>query len=232
MTGRDGAASVAELLLVSWIFAVVLAALAELVAGQGRLAGWQRALVRLQEARRTAEIILGRELRALAPADVRYAGGDEVHLRAVRGSGSLCGAGAGSVELRYAGVRLPEPDKDSLLITGEAGEQVLRVTSVSGSGCGPAALRIGVDRAPAFDRGFGFVFEPGSYHASDGAIRYRLGRAGRQPLTEAIFAEAALARGPGAVGATVRLRPHPDSLPLRADRILVLPIRGLNQGAP
>ena len=231
MKGRPGAVSVAELILVFWVFAVVLVALAEFLAAQGRLALRQRDLVRLREAHRTVEFILGGELRDLAAADVTRRGAEAMGLRAARGSGALCSADGGRVSLRYSGSRRPEPEKDSvLLVAGGGAEEIRAVMAVSDGACGGDGLTLTLDQPAAARRGFAVVFERGSYHASGGAIRYRLGREGRQPLTEALFSRTAFAPGQGAAGVLVRLAPHPDSVSSYATE--VVPIASLNPTRP
>lgn len=233
MTARAGAISVSELVLVFWGFALVLIALAEFVAGQGRLAGRQRDVVRLREAHRTVEIIVGNELRSLTAADVTRGGGVALAVRAPRGSGPLCSAVGRTVSLRYSGSRRPDPETDSLLLVTERGaEETRAVAAVSGSGCGGTGLTLSLDQPTAVRAGFGVVFEPGSYHASGGAIRYRLGRAGRQPLTEAFFSRATFAPGPGAAGLLVHLEPHRDSLRHGVDESATLLIPSLNPPHP
>lgn len=216
MTPQAGSVSVSELVLVFWVFAIVLIALAEFVAGQGRLARRQRDLVRLREAHRTVELILGNELRDLTSADIIRGGSEALAIRAPRGSGSVCSADGSSVSLRYSGSRRPDPEKDSvLLLVGGGPAEIRAVTAVVGGGCGNGGLTLALDHPVVVRARFGVVFEHGSYHASGAAIRYRLGRAGRQPLTEAFFARAAFAPGSGAAGLLVHLEPHPDSLPHR-----------------
>jgi hypothetical protein len=53
-------------------------------------------------------------------------------------------------------------------------------------------------------RGLALVFETGSYSLSDGALRYRRGAAGRQPLTEAIIDDGDLEPAHGGFGARIR----------------------------
>lgn len=230
MTGRSGAVSLSELVVVFWGFVLVLAALANFTHGQGQLARQQAGLLRLQEARRTTEIVLGRELRALAAADLRPSGAEELGLRAVRGSGTVCAASEDVVAIRYVGHRRPEPDKDSVVLIGAAWEEVRAIREVVGTACGEEGMTLTVDRSLPGPPFFAFVFEPGSYHAQGGALRYRLGRAGRQPLTEVLFGKTRFERVGGALH--VRLEPHPDSVPAGLGSPLVIPLRRLNPDGP
>ncbi|HUG41473.1 MAG TPA: hypothetical protein VMM12_13380 [Longimicrobiales bacterium] len=231
MTHRGGAVSLPELVLVFWGFALVLLALAGFVSGQGRIVRHQQGLVRVQEARRAVEIILGRELRAVAPADVGAAGTHQLDVRAVRGSGALCAVTDREVEIAYVGARRPDAEKDSVVLAGETVEEVLPILSVAGAGCGGSGVTLLVDRAPSVRRGFALVFEPGSYQAADAAIRYRIGRGGRQPLTEAFFADAAFEPMDGAAAWRLALRPDPDSLPPSVLSPIRLRIPSLNTPA-
>lgn len=229
MTRRPGATTVAELLLVFWLYALVLAALARFLADHAGLAAGQRDLVRLREAARTAEVVLGTELRWLASADVNAGSPAAFAVRAVRGGGPACSVAAEELGVRYRGGRWPEPRKDSLLFVHRGGEAVRAVTGVSVGGCGGAGLLIGIDAPIAARGGLALVFEPGSYHAAAGAIRYRLGAAGRQPITEAIFRSAAFAPGQGAAGLRFTASVDRDSLP-RAAAAVSLGLPSLNPG--
>jgi hypothetical protein len=51
------------------------------------------------------------------------------------------------------------------------------------------------------------LFEAGSYHLSEGALRYRRGRGGRQPLTEEVLAGARLIDTLGALRALLPMGP-------------------------
>lgn len=187
MSPRRGAASLAEVLLVFTLFALVLTAIAGFVVAQGDIAAAQRDRVRALEVARTADRVLGAELRSLAPADLIALGRDSIRIRGVRGSGVVCGSDAGAVVVGYRGVRAPDPGKDSLLIFGTGiADSVYAVAATARDPRCPRGLRIELDR-PAPVSGFALVFETGTYHMSGGAVRYRRGAAGRQPLTEAVL---------------------------------------------
>jgi len=120
------------------------------------------------------------------------AGGEEggiLEVRAFRGTGVVCPGLGGLVVVR--GVRLPDPDKDSVRILGGDGRwrahRLLSAEDRAGLDClvsGPGRLqRWTVEPEPEPGWVAGRYFERGSYHLTDGALRYRRGRGGRQPLT-------------------------------------------------
>jgi hypothetical protein len=207
---RSGAASVAELVLVAWLFAVVMAGVAGFAMHQGRLAALQRDGVRLSEAVRTGAVILGAELRHVTGGDM-VLDADSARIRAFRGGGPICAGDGAAVYVLYRGVRAPEPDKDSVLLMSVAGERAAALLSAGRSpDCG-GSVRLILAEPPAAPPVLALIFETGAYSLSGGAIRYRRGQGGRQPLTEALLADMAFETGPG--GATVRLAPNLDSLP-------------------
>lgn len=213
MSHRHGVVSLPELVLVFWLFGFVLLALAGFVTRQNRLAAGQRDVVRFQEARRTIVLVLGTEVRALTTGDVHADGTDAIRLRAVRGVGTLCGTSGAAIEVRYAGTRWPDPEKDSVLIVGLHGEDVRRVAHVTSStACAGATLRIGVEPPVPPARGVALVFESGRYDVAQDGLRYRLGLGGRQPLTEAVFAPGSIRPGKGPHGWLLELPLHRDSL--------------------
>jgi hypothetical protein len=207
---RPGATSVAELVLVAWLFAVIMAGVAGFAMHQGRLAALQRDGVRLSEAVRTGAVILGAELRHVTGDDMVLAA-DSARIRAFRGGGPVCAGGGAAVHVLYRGVRAPEPDKDSVLLVNVAEERAVALLSAGRSPeCG-GSMRLVLAEPPADPPALALIFETGAYSLSGGAIRYRRGQGGRQPLTEALLADMAFEPGPG--GPTVRLSPNLDSLP-------------------
>jgi hypothetical protein len=128
----------------------------------------------------------------LARRDWTVEGGGVLPLRAFRGVGEVCPSGMepdGGL-VRHRGVRLPDPVKDSLLLLTRAGEwRDVKLTSRS-----PSLLECPAWPGEAVERWhwepavagvlLARVFERGSYHLEERAVRYRLGEAGRQPLTE------------------------------------------------
>lgn len=215
MSGRPGV-SLIETLLVTCLFALVLAALAGFASAQGRLAAALSDSVRSEELHRAARLILEREIRYLAAPDVLALADDSLRLRAIRGGGPVCGGTGTSLNVRYRGVRRPEPEKDSVLLvrSREPGGVAYALRSVAGDTACGGSLRLELDGGSDVAAGLALVFEVGSYHISEGALRYRRGAAGKQPLTEAVLARGGFAASaPPLAPLHVRLPLHPDSLP-------------------
>lgn len=163
---------------------------------------------------RVARTVLRGELRRGVAGEDWTVTTDSLRLRAFRGAGFVCSGGGapGEVVVAYRGDRLPEPAKDSIEVTTHAGsvehldlvgrgtapgpcpgadssETVLRLTALDTVPPGTLLVRI---------------FETGSYHFEGGALRYRVGNGGRQPLTPEVW------QGPSTgflpVDSTVRMR--------------------------
>lgn len=215
-----------ELALVAWLFALVLLGLARFATAQGRLAATAHDRVRAEDLVRTAALVLDGELRHSAPVD-RSVGPDSVQLRAFRGVGVICERVGSDIRIRYRGVRSPNPEKDSALVVTDsatAGVAFPLTGVVRDDGCGQGyRLTLG-GAAPA--RGMVLVFETGSYHLTGGALRYRRGRSGRQPVTEAVLADAGFRDAAGTLVA--RLPLQPDSLPRAPTRDPRAVVRLLN----
>lgn len=225
MTGREGV-TLPELILVAWLFGFVLLGLARFAAAQGRLTAASHERVRVADAVRTADLVLNGELRHLTVGDW-WMGPDSIRLRAVRGVGTLCGATGPEVRIRYRGVRRPDPTKDSVVLvtgSGTLGAAYAVVGVSADTECG--GYRLALDRAPPAGRGLVLLFETGSYHLSGGALRYRRGSGGRQPVTEAVLETGRFERTGGSLIA--RLLLHPDSLPRAPRRNRAAVVRLLN----
>lgn len=139
----------------------------EVVGGQGRAGGWTE-----------------------PPA------ADSVAVRAYRGVALVCPTRVDSITLtvRVAGVRRASAEKDSVALLRADGSWVVRGlagAALSRAPC-PGAARPADERwtlaspAPP-DAVLARWFERGSFHLAGGALRYRRGRAGRQPLTPAVL---------------------------------------------
>lgn len=229
--GARAGITLPELILVAWLFAVVLLGLARFASAQGRLAALGYDRIRAADAARTADLILGGELRYTSAPD-RTAATDSVRVRAIRGAGAVCGRADAEVRVRYRGLRAPDPEKDSvLLITGsDTGGSVHAVTaSALDSSCG-SGVRLTLDPPPPSPAGLALLFESGSYHLTGGALRYRRGRGGRQPLTEVLLRDGWFETGSGTVG--VRMVPEHDSLPRLGSATIHSVIRLLNPTDP
>jgi hypothetical protein len=118
-------------------------------------------------------------------------GGDWVSLRAYRGLARVCTAETvpGLWPVAFRGRREPEPERDSVLVLGgDGGWRAFALESVQGGGgCvareGEIAQRWGWTQGSAPPPVLVRLYERGEYHLADGALRYRRGGGGRQPLT-------------------------------------------------
>ncbi len=147
-------------------------------------------------ARRVAATVMGRDLRrGVAGRDWLDPAGDSLPLRVFRGWGLSCASVAarpGAVVVAYRGERRPNPVKDSVLVFTEGGwrpaDLVHRARTrepACSDGLDSDAEVWAVD--PPISGPLLRVFEHGSYHVAGGALRYRRGRGGRQPLTPEVF---------------------------------------------
>lgn len=167
---------------------------------------------------RIARTVLRRELgRGVAPIDWS-ASADSLRLRAFRGAGFVCAPGrsAEEVVVAYRGDRLPEPAKDSLEVTTVDGVTARFDLESRGAAAAPCLgadsmeviLRLGAPETLPAGAVLVRVFETGSYHFSGGALRYRVGYGGRQPLTPEVWQNRPTGFLPG--DSTVRMRWIPD----------------------
>jgi hypothetical protein len=141
---------------------------------------------------RTIDWLLPEELSGGRPGeDWWMAGGDSVALRAFRGLGIVEEQGPAPDELAicFRGIRAPDTEKDSVLLLETDGRwkaYELRWRAGAGGSCpglgGGSLERWYLSPEPG-DGVVARVFERGTYHLADGALRYRRGEGGRQPLT-------------------------------------------------
>lgn len=154
---------------------------------------------------RTAAWILGEELGGSLPFRDWWIGeGDSVSLRAYRGLALVTGTEAGGgTTVCFRGIRSPNPAKDSILFLGEGGNwtaHALRARVRGESGCmgdGEGWEELWEVEPLPDGALLGRVYERGSYHLALGALRYRRGGGGRQPLTPLRIAEGSLEAGEG-----------------------------------
>lgn len=193
MKARPGV-TVVECLVALALGGLVSAAVGSVLMTQNRLMRGMGALAADTDARRITASVLRAELQWIDPRrDVRSVAGDSIAVRLYRGGGGVCAVAPGRLLVRYSGARLPAPDKDSVLVRAGAAEFVYALTSFdgdascSGDPAGKPALWLRLDTIPAAASHV-LVFESGTYYVRDGALRYRIGRAGRQPITDERFA--------------------------------------------
>jgi hypothetical protein len=183
------------LLLALRLMQLGLDSLSKLEGGRGRIAARTDALVALRVSRH----VLRRELRHGVAGTDWELDGDSLSLRAFRGVALVCASDSASATLvvSYAGDRAPDPAKDSVALLTEDGAAAVRAILATE----PAAIAcpgLGGGEAESWrlDRGAppgtlaAKLFERGSYHLSDGALRYRRGASGRQPLTPEVWSAA------------------------------------------
>jgi len=181
--------AIVALLLGVLLMGLILSVLArqrEVVASLGRRAEVLATL-------RTVRVVLRTEARAGSGAWRTFQ--DSLALRGFRGAGTACSAGDGEAAVRVApwGIRAPDPSKDSVMVVTARGEVFFRGllrTEGGGGSCGPGDPE---DRerwvltGPVPEAVLVRYFEHGSYHLSAGALRYRRGGSGRQPLTPEVL---------------------------------------------
>jgi hypothetical protein len=172
--------------------AVLLSVVASALRMQARIAADVRLAAAAADGSRTAWAVLSAELRYADPStDVRAAAADSVALRSYRGLAVPCAA---PDRFAYRGMRRPAAAKDSVVgsISGVTA-LVVSVADVAGdvpgdSLCGDVGgtllLRMQMQPALEEERQPLLIFESGAYHVSGGALRFRLGAEGRQPLTD------------------------------------------------
>jgi hypothetical protein len=170
---------------------------------------------------RTSAWLLREELSGGAPEQDWWLGEDTVALRAFRALGLVREGSVTGQDLRACvrGVRMPNPEKDSVLILGADGlwrghELERRVRS--GGECpeweGAWEERWTVAPEPTHPL-LGRIFERGSYHFADGALRYRRGSGGRQPLTPERIGEGRLRAWDGGFRWELGIREAPGRSP-------------------
>jgi hypothetical protein len=168
-----------ELATTSALLGILGIACAALVHAQTQLLRNVSDRVAGSEALRTASGILGAEVRATAPSDLRAVSADSIALRVYRGWAVVDGVQDDGITLNYEGIREPDPAKDSLLIVGS--ERTGSFTFVSGD---PLTIRPDV---PIESGDLVLFFESGTYHLASNALRYHRGFEGRQPVTDELI---------------------------------------------
>jgi hypothetical protein len=150
------------------------------------------------DALRTATALLDRELRPLTRGDYALAPPDSIALRAFRGLALPCDSSAGALRVRYAGIRLPDATKDSVVALAAGGEVVAGVTGIAAASANASCAATADETvlaltttAPLPDAPVLLVFERGAYSLGGGVLRYRRGLGGRQPITAPAFDGAA-----------------------------------------
>lgn len=187
MKSRRGTGLV-ELLTSLMLLGLVSAACAAILQSQARLVRHYGELTARSEALRATRALLRHELRDAHPVDVRAVGPDSLAARIFRGVGLACARAEQLVALRYEGLRLPEPDKDSLLVVGEERALAFRASTALLTCATQGDERTVVIEADGLRPGAVVLwFESGAYHLAGNALRYRRAGEGRQPLTDELI---------------------------------------------
>ena len=190
MRGRAGFALI-EVIVAGALAAIVLACAALLLQAQSRLATNTSTRSERNDAARSALLTLRAELQTVTPRfDVRAVARDSIASRIFRGVGVVCGFRTGATFVRFKGLRLPDPAKDSLVQAGI--ENTAQLTSVADaeSACShhPDENVLAMSwSAPATVGSVWLIFESGAYHLSTNALRYRRGAETRQPITAEVL---------------------------------------------
>lgn len=186
-----------EVVVAGALATIVLASAALLLQAQSRLASNTSFRSEQNDAARAALLTLRAELQPLAPAfDMRAVARDSIASRIFRGVGVVCGFRSATNYVRFHGLRLPDPAKDSVVQVGiENSSELISVTDA------PSACPHRADEqvlamtwpAPAPVGSVWLVFESGAYHLSTNALRYRRGAETRQPITAEVLNDRASA---------------------------------------
>jgi hypothetical protein len=211
--GGRGGATLVELLLALLLSALLLGSVAHLLRVQMAAVRDLARRAEVLEAERLVRQIVPREVRVGLPGrDWALGPSDDLSLRAFRVLLRPCpGPGVeGTVEGTVEGLRAPDPAKDSALVLTSGGEWT--PVAITGAERKSAECRPGPGWRLSTDPGVPDpvlvrVFERGEYSLRDGALRYRRGRSGRQPLTAGVLDPASSGFRAGPRGA-VRLELH------------------------
>ena len=187
---RSGAALV-EALIAAVLTALVAAAGTALLQAQSRVATDVTLRSERNDAARSASLTLQAELRELAPrSDVRAIARDSIAVRIFRGVGIVCGTRGQYAFMRYRGLRLPDPVKDSVLQLVVENAVKVDAAFTQNDACvrNSDETVVGlITTAPPITGSMWLVFESGSYHLSTYALRYRRGTESRQPITNEVI---------------------------------------------
>lgn len=183
-----------ELMVVLALAGLVAGAAAQLLHSQNVLARRTMERARQSESIRTTARVLLAETRWLnSERDVHSIAGDSLALRAFRGIAAVCASLANGTLVRMRGVRQPDPLKDSLLILRDtsferAAALTAAVEATGGCSASPDETIQRITTPEPLQLGDVIAFfETGTYYLSGNALRYRLGREGRQPVTTELF---------------------------------------------
>lgn len=188
---RCGAALV-EVLVATILGAVVVASTALLLQAQSRIARAVTTSSERTDAARSALLTLAAEWRAHVPSTDIYAiSSDSAVGRIFRGMAVVCAAAPPRTVVRYRGLRLPDPAKDSALQLGtDSGIPISPFVPDTGCIAAPGEQVLAATwPASAPSGSMWLIFESGGYYLSTHALRYRRGTEPRQPITNQVLAD-------------------------------------------
>jgi hypothetical protein len=138
---------------------------------------------------RAAALILQTELDMIEPgADLRAIARDSISARIFRGVGVVCGVRDSIVYMRFRGMRMPEPGRDSamqLAVENAVAVKLVAEQSVCRGQPGERLLAMSLSQTARLGSTWMF-FENGTYQLHSNALRYRRDKENRQPVTAEI----------------------------------------------
>ena len=189
MQPRAGAALL-EVLVAAAVSSILLGIAIVLLETQGAAARSISLRSEQNDATRSAFAALRAELRELRGADIHAIARDSIASRIFRGLAVVCGFNSGDVFVRYQGLRLPVPAKDSALQLGPENAVAIALVRTDTTACtrrtGEQVLALRWSAPPRVGSAW-LIFETGSYHINANALRYREAGSTRQPITNAVF---------------------------------------------
>ncbi|MGQ0815138.1 MAG: hypothetical protein ACT4O1_11815 [Gemmatimonadota bacterium] len=215
MSGRSGAALI-ELVTAAVVMGILAVACATLIHSQVTLVRSISERAAANEALRTARLLLRAEFRDVDASDVRAVGRDSLAARVFRGRAVVCIVEYPNAVLRYRGMRVPEPEKDSLLLVGEERVVAFSLGGTTRESCIPRSDEQVVTIATEVRlraNSVVLIFESGTYHLANNALRYRRAAEGKQPITDELIDHRAsrFDAEPRGRGIRVRLRSRADA---------------------
>ena len=186
----NSGAALLETFVAAALGAMVATTGTALLRAQARIAEQTTLRSERNDAMRSALLTLHAELRALTSADIRAVGRDSVAGRILRGVATVCGERDGRTLVRYRGLRLPDPSKDSASQVGVENVGALISVSAAAGACviqtGEETLAVALTTR-ASPGSMWLVFESGAYHLNGNALRYRRNGESRQPITSEVI---------------------------------------------
>jgi hypothetical protein len=193
MPMRHGS-SLAELVVAMTVGGLLSALLFGLLSSQLRLARETPDRIDVADAVRVTSHVVAGEVRRMAPPDLRALSRDSMAIRAYRGAAIVCARDGEHLGVRFRGDRLrrilPRIPFWSCLRSPQNVPCVCSISVMRRPTCvaKPGETLMSWTVQPAIDMASVLlIFESGTYYLTAGALRYRLGAEGRQPVTTELF---------------------------------------------